>query len=97
MLAEFAKSEKCRIDWIRFYAVELKSDNDVLDERLPHQILNAILTFGRSVIVLDEKHCRRANAKNTKINSRHYNRLYGKGDHFEVLSVFDRLLSKRYV
>ena len=94
MLAEFAKSEKCRIDWIRFYAVELKSDNDVLDERLPHQILNAILTFGRSVIVLDEKHCRRAKLQGTlRLIPATIIGYTGKGDHFEVLSVFDRLLT----
>ena len=51
-LAEIAKSEKCRIDSISLYPVELKSNSDVLDERLPNQILNAILTFGRSIVVL---------------------------------------------
>ena len=60
LLAQFAKAEKCRIDWIRFYPVELKSDDDALDERLPNQILNAILTFGRSLLVLDEKHSKKA-------------------------------------
>ena len=53
-LAEIAKSERCRIDSISFYPIELKSNSDILDERLPNQILNAILTFGRSVVVLDE-------------------------------------------
>lgn len=94
MLAEFAKSEKCRIDWIRFYAVELKSDNDVLDERLAHQILNAILTFGRSVIVLDEKHSRRANVKGTlKLIPATVIGYTGKDDRFEILSVFDRIIT----
>jgi hypothetical protein len=94
ILAEFAKSEKCRIDWIRFYAVELKSDNDVLDERLAHQILNAIFTFGRSVIVLDEKHSRRAKVQRTlKLIPATIIGYTGKDDRFEILSVFDRLLT----
>ena len=37
---EFSKLEKCRIENITFIPVEIKSDNDVLDERLPNQILN---------------------------------------------------------
>ena len=94
MLTQFAKSENCRIDWIRFYPVELKSDNDVLDKRLPNQILNAILTFGRSVIVLDENHCKKA--------KRHGSLRFvpatiigytGKDDHFEILSMFDRFVT----
>jgi hypothetical protein len=94
ILTQFAKSEKCRIDCIRFYPVELKSDNDVLDERLPNQILNAILTFGRSVIVLDEKHSRRAKQRrmlnlipSTIIG------YSGKDDYFDLLSVFDKLVT----
>lgn len=94
MLAEFAKNEKCRIDWIRFYAVELKSDNDVLDERLAHQILNAISTFGRSVIVLDEKHSRRAKVQGTlKLIPATVIGYTGKDDRFEILSVFEKFLT----
>jgi hypothetical protein len=74
LLKQFSLKEKCRIDWIRFYPIEIKSDNDILDERLRNQILNAILTFGRSVLILDEGHSR-------------------KDDSFEVLSVFDRLVT----
>jgi hypothetical protein len=94
ILTQFAKSEKCRIDWIRFYPVEVKSDDDFLDERLPNQILNAILTFGRSVIVLDEKHSKRAKQRrmlnlipSTIIG------YTGKDDYFDLLSVFDKLIT----
>jgi hypothetical protein len=94
ILTQFAKSEKCRIDWIRFYPVEVKSDDDVLDERLPNQIINAILTFGRSVIVLDEKHSKRAKQRrmlnlipSTIIG------YTGKDDYFDLLSVFDKLIT----
>src|SRR5919206_5368533 len=42
LLEQFARNERCRIDCIRFYPVELKSDDDVIDERLPNQIINSI-------------------------------------------------------
>ena len=94
ILTQFAKTERCRIDWIRFYPVEVKSDNDVLDERLPNQILNAILTFGRSVIVLDEKHSQRVKRQrmlnlipSTIIG------YTGQDDYFDLLSVFDKLVT----
>jgi hypothetical protein len=94
MLTQFAKSENCRIDWIRFYPVELKSDNDVLDKRLPNQILNAILTFGRSVIVLDENHCKKAKRQGSlRFVPATIIGYTGKDDHFEILSMFDRFVT----
>ena len=93
MLTQFARTERCRIDAIRFYPVEVKSDDDILDERLPNQVLNAILTFGRSVIVLDERHSKRV------IQRRIANLMpatiigySGKDDNFDLLSVFDKLV-----
>jgi hypothetical protein len=93
-LSEFAHREKCRIDLIKFFPVELKSDDDVIDERLPNQILNAILTFGRAILVLDKKHGDRA-------KERRYRDLIpativsytGREDYFEVISVFKRLIA----
>src|ERR671937_1036935 len=94
ILTQFAKTERCRIDWIRFYPVEVKSDNDVLDERLPNQILNAILTFGRSVIVLDEKHSKRTKRQGIlRLIPATIIGYTGKDDHFEILSVFDKLIT----
>jgi hypothetical protein len=94
ILTQFAKAEKCRIDSIRFYPVELKSDDDVLDERLPNQVLNAILTFGRSIIVLDEKHSRRATQRKiVNLIPATIIGYSGKDDYFEVLSVFDKFVT----
>jgi hypothetical protein len=59
LLNHCARAEKSRVERIQFYPVELKSDDDVLDARLPNQLLNAILTFGRSIIVLDYNHSKR--------------------------------------
>jgi hypothetical protein len=93
LLSQFAKKERCRIDWIRFYPVEIKSDNDVLDERLINQVLNAILTFGRSIIVLDERHTRRIKKSLLRLLPSTIIGYTGKDDHFQVLSVFDRFVA----
>jgi hypothetical protein len=93
-LIQFAQKERTRIDWITFYPVELKSDNDVIDGRLANQILNAILTFGRSILVVDKQHSKRLKLKGvlglipaTVIG------YTGNSDQFEVLSTFDRFIN----
>jgi hypothetical protein len=89
-LAEFARTEKCRIDCISFYPVELKSGCDILDVRLPNQILNGILTFGKSMIVLDRKHINRTSLKFLRLLPATIVGYTGTKDFFRVLSVFDR-------
>lgn len=93
-LIQFARKERTRVDWITLYPVELKSDNDVIDKRLTNQILNAILTFGKSILVLDKNHSKRLNSKgvlslipSTVIG------YTGENGHFELLSVFDRFIN----
>jgi len=58
-LLAFSREENCRVDSIDLIPVEFKSDNDSLDERLPRQVINAILAFGRSVVVFDKIHTAR--------------------------------------
>jgi hypothetical protein len=90
----FARREGCSADCIAFYPVELKSDEDTIDERLPNQIIDAILTFGLSILVLDKNH-------STRIKSTHLDKVLpativcytGVEDHFEVVSVFNRFVS----
>jgi hypothetical protein len=91
LLERFAKSEKCRIDCIRLYPVEVKSDDDTLDDRLPNQIVDAILAFGLSVLVLDKKHAKKA--QNLRFLPATIICYSGEDDHFEVFSKFDRLVS----
>ena len=94
LLSKLAIKEKCQIESINFYPVELKSDDDVIDNRLARQIINAIITFGVSIVVLDENHSRR-------IKSRGIHKLLpatiigykGQDDHFEVLSFFDEFVT----
>ncbi len=89
---QIAKQEKCSIKKLTFIPVEVKSDSDVLDERLPNQILNAILTFGRSFLVLDKKHISK-NLHLLKLLPTTIIGYTGKDDFFEVLSVFDRFVT----
>ena len=91
-LTEVARTEKCRIDCISLYAVELKSNCDVLDGRLPNQIMNAILTFGRSLVVLDKKHTNKNSIKFLRLLPATIIGYTGIKDHFEVLSVYDRII-----
>jgi hypothetical protein len=92
MLKHFALRERCRIDRIRFYPVELKSDDDVLDERLPRQIMDAILAFGLSILVLDKNHSKRARGLG-KFLPATLICYTGIDDHFEVVSTFDHIIS----
>jgi hypothetical protein len=89
-LTEIARTEKCRIDHISLYPVELKSNCDTLDARLPNQIMNGILTFGRSIVVLDEKHVHKDSLKFLRLLPATIIGYTGIKDRFRVLSVFDR-------
>ena len=91
-LLDIAKGEKCSIDSIAFYPVELKSNSDVLDARLPNQILNAILTFGRSIVVLDEKHVSKTSLKFLRLLPATIIGYTGRDNYFRILSVFDRIV-----
>lgn len=93
LLEHFARSEKCRIDCIRFYPIEIKSDDDSIDERLPNQIINAILTFGLSVLVLDKKHAKMIKSGSLKFLPATVVCYSGVDDYFEVVSTFDRFIS----
>jgi hypothetical protein len=89
-LAEIARAEKCSIDYISLYPVELKSNCDILDVRLPNQIMNGILTFGKSIVVLDKKHVTRESLKYLSLLPATIIGYTGKRDFFRILSVFDR-------
>jgi len=89
-LAEIARTEKCRIDCISLYPIELKSSSDILDVRLSNQIVNAILTFGKSIVVLDKKHVNRSSLKFLRLLPATIIGYTGTKDFFKVLSIFNR-------
>ena len=89
---EFSKNEKCKIENITFIPIEIKSDNDILDERLPNQILNAILTFGRSYLVIDKKHVIKRNLQILKLLPTTIIGYSGTEDYFAVLSIVNRCI-----
>jgi hypothetical protein len=91
-LVELAKNEKCLINQISFYPVELKSSKDTLDARLPNQIMDAILTFGRSLVVLDKKHIKRTSLKILRLLPATIITYTGRKDYFKIVSVFDRFI-----
>lgn len=91
LLERFARSEKCSINCVRFYPVEVKSDDDTLDERLPNQIIDAILAFGLSVLVLDKNHAKKA--PSLRFLPATIICYTGVDDYFKVSSIFDRLVS----
>jgi hypothetical protein len=91
-VVELARNEKCMINEISFYPVELKSSKDTLDARLPNQIMDAILTFGRSLVVLDRKHIKRASSKFLRLLPATIIAYTGRKDYFKVISVFDRFV-----
>jgi hypothetical protein len=93
LYTKFALKEKCRIDSIEFYPIEIKSDQDSLDERLTHQVLNALLFFGRSIVVLDAKHWEdRGVRKLCRYLPATFSGYKGKEDYFSVISKFNRFI-----
>jgi len=92
-LTEVARTEKCAIDCISLYPIELKSNCDVLDIRLPNQIMDAILTFGRSIVVLDSNHVNKNSLKYLRLLPATVIGYTGIKDHFRVLSVYERIIS----
>ena len=56
LLKSISEKYKIKIQNIIIYPIEIKSDKDKLDERLANQIIEAILIFGRSIVVLDNDH-----------------------------------------
>jgi hypothetical protein len=60
---------------------------------LPNQIINAILTFGLSVLVFDKNHAKKVKSSALKFMPATVVCFTGVEDHFEVLSSFDRLIS----
>ena len=56
LLKTISESYKMNIEKIALYPIEIKSDKDKLDERLASQVIEAILSFGRSIVILDSKH-----------------------------------------
>jgi hypothetical protein len=94
LFTKFALKEKCRIDSIAFYPVEIKSDQDALDERLTHQVLNALLFFGRSIVVLGTRHSSAKQLRNIcKYLPATFIGYTGQDDHFKVISSFDRFIN----
>jgi hypothetical protein len=98
LFTKFASKEKCRLDSVSFYPVEINSDHDILDERLTHQVLNALLFFGRSIVVLHNKHCRNKGVRKLcKYLPATVIGYSGEDDYFNLISTFDRFIATKSI
>jgi hypothetical protein len=94
LLKTISESYKMNIEKITIYPIEIKSDRDKLDERLANQVIEAILSFGRSIIILDSKHA-------SKIIKHGLSRIlpstligyFSETDKFVVINRHDRVYS----
>ena len=98
LLRTISENYKVNIEKITLYPIEIKSDKDKLDERLANQVIEAILSFGRSIIILDSKH-------SSKIIKNGLSRIlpstligyFSETDEFAVINRHDRVYSDRLV
>ena len=94
LLKTISESYKINIEKIALFPIEIKSDKDKLDERLANQVIEAILSFGRSIVILDSKH-------SSKIIKNGLSRIlpstligyFGETDEFAVINRHDRVYS----
>ncbi|MGN6348440.1 MAG: hypothetical protein ACTHLL_01640 [Candidatus Nitrosocosmicus sp.] len=94
LLKSISDKYKINIQNIILYPIELKSDKDRLDERLANQIIEAILIFGRSLIILDNDHT-------DKIKKNKFYKMipstiigyFNGGKKFVVLNKYNRVFS----
>jgi hypothetical protein len=94
LVTHFSEAEACRPDCIQFFPVELKSDEDSIDGRLPNQIIDAIITFGQSIVVLDRNHSKLIKkSRLDRVLPASIICYTGDGDYFEQVSVFDRFVA----
>ena len=85
---------KIKIQNLILCPVEIKSDKDKLDERLANQIIEAILTFGRSIIILDNKHANKIkNNAFFKIIPSTILEYINKEEKFVILNKYTRIFS----
>jgi hypothetical protein len=56
LFRHISEKYKIKIENLVILPIEIKSNKDKLDDRLGNQIINAILSFGRSIVILDSNH-----------------------------------------
>src|SRR6478672_5366490 len=85
---------KIKIQNLILCPIEIKSDKDKLDKRLANQIIEAILTFGRSIIILDTKHSKKIkNNEFFKIIPSTILEYVIEGEEFVILNNYNRVFS----
>ncbi|VFJ12332.1 hypothetical protein [Candidatus Nitrosocosmicus franklandus] len=94
LLKNISQTHKIKIQNMTIFPIEIKSNQDKLDERLGNQIIDAIMSFGRSVIILDSKHCQ--NMKKNGLKRILPSTIIGyqeSDDKFVLINKFSRVIS----
>jgi len=85
---------KLKIQNMIIYPIEIKSNKDKLDDRLGNQVIDAILSFGRSFLILDSKHCYNMSKNGLKkILPATIIGYHEKNDEFVLINKFNRIFS----
>ncbi|CAN5835440.1 hypothetical protein BH23THE1_BH23THE1_15170 [soil metagenome] len=94
LLKTISDNYKMNVDKITLYPIEIKSDRDKLDDRLANQVIEAILSFGRSIVILDSKHSSKI-IKNglARILPSTLIGYFDESDEFAVINRHDRVYS----
>lgn len=94
LFKHISEKYKIKIQNLVILPIEIKSNKDKLDDRLGNQIINAILSFGRSIVILDSTHMSYMN-KN-KMVKLFPSTLIGYddlADNFVLLNRFNRIVA----
>lgn len=94
LFKHISEKYKVKIQNLVILPIEIKSNKDKLDDRLGNQIINAILSFGRSIVILDSNHTSFMN-KN-KMVKLFPSTLIGYDalvDNFVLLNKFNRIIA----
>ncbi len=94
LLKTISQEHKIKIQNLVIYPIEIKSNKDKLDDRLGNQVIDAILSFGRSIVILDSKHCQ--NMKKNGLRRILPSTIIGfqdADDKFVIINRFNRVFS----
>jgi len=94
LFKRISEKYKIKIQNLVILPIEIKSNKDKRDDRLGNQIINAILSFGRSIVILDSNHASHMNK--SKVVKLFPSTLIGYDDltnDFVLLNRFNRIIA----
>lgn len=94
LFKRISEKYKIKIQNLIILPIEIKSNKDKLDDRLGNQIVDAILSFGRSIVILDSDHS--SHMKKNRLVKLFPSTVIGYddvGDDFILLNRFNRIFA----